>query len=69
MKCPICKADVKREDRYFPFCRERCQLLDLYAWFNGEYGFYEPAPELIVADGGDKPEVFWKNDGEKEEEG
>jgi endogenous inhibitor of DNA gyrase (YacG/DUF329 family) len=65
MKCPICGKEVNRGGRDFPFCCERCQLLDLYAWFNGEYGFHEPAPELIVDDSGEKPEVFWKNDGEE----
>lgn len=42
MKCPICKNDVDRNNKYFPFCCERCQLLDLYAWLNGEYYISEP---------------------------
>lgn len=37
MKCPTCGNDVDRENKYWPFCCERCQLLDLYAWFNEEY--------------------------------
>jgi endogenous inhibitor of DNA gyrase (YacG/DUF329 family) len=37
MKCPICGNDVDREQEDFPFCCERCRLLDLYAWLNGDY--------------------------------
>ena len=29
--------EIDGEQEYFPFCCERCQLLDLYAWFNEEY--------------------------------
>ncbi len=36
--CPICKAKVKKKsDPNFPFCSERCKLLDLGAWLGGEY--------------------------------
>lgn len=27
--------------KYFPFCSEQCKLIDLGAWFNGEYGVVE----------------------------
>lgn len=40
-RCPTCKTPVetapgKRPDDY-PFCSERCRLLDLKRWFDGEY--------------------------------
>ncbi len=36
--CPICKETVKKESNpYFPFCSERCKLVDLGAWLGGEY--------------------------------
>jgi len=41
--CPTCKRPVaaSREGqglpRFFPFCSERCKLIDLGAWFNAEY--------------------------------
>ncbi len=41
--CPICKKPVKdREDpqapnRFFPFCGDRCRLIDLGRWLDGVY--------------------------------
>ena len=37
MKCPICKKDVKPGDPDFPFCCERCRLVDLGNWATGKY--------------------------------
>ncbi len=36
-RCPICKKPVKLGDSDFPFCSERCRILDLGAWSNEEY--------------------------------
>lgn len=36
--CPICKAATDSEkDADFPFCGERCRLLDLGAWSSEKY--------------------------------
>ena len=43
--CPICKRPVVRKDSrvgvgtksYFPFCSERCKLIDLGRWLGGRY--------------------------------
>jgi len=42
--CPTCKRVVQapKEDaagrpRFFPFCSERCKLIDLGAWFDADY--------------------------------
>ena len=41
MKCPICKKSVADEgaDRpaAYPFCSERCKLIDLGRWLDGKY--------------------------------
>jgi endogenous inhibitor of DNA gyrase (YacG/DUF329 family) len=37
MKCPICKKEVVRGEPEFPFCSERCRLIDLGKWASGEY--------------------------------
>jgi hypothetical protein len=43
MFCPICKKPVAGRDdpispnRFFPFCGERCQLIDLGRWLGGKY--------------------------------
>ncbi|MFB3065267.1 MAG: DNA gyrase inhibitor YacG, partial [Planctomycetota bacterium] len=40
-KCPTCKgrvpADPEARTRDFPFCCERCRLIDLGRWLSGEY--------------------------------
>ncbi len=37
-KCPTCRGDsVKDGNKVFPFCSERCQLIDLGRWINEEY--------------------------------
>lgn len=37
-RCPICKAPTDSEKNSdFPFCSERCRLLDLGAWASGKY--------------------------------
>jgi endogenous inhibitor of DNA gyrase (YacG/DUF329 family) len=42
--CPTCKRRVciRQEDhaklpRFFPFCSERCKLIDLGAWLDADY--------------------------------
>lgn len=42
MKCPICKCKVdesRRDERGspYPFCSERCKLIDLGRWLGGKY--------------------------------
>jgi len=37
-KCPTCGNPVQWKDNPFrPFCSERCKLLDLGKWVDGEY--------------------------------
>ena len=44
MKCPTCKkVETKLDDPEFPFCSERCRLIDLGAWANEEYVISTPA--------------------------
>lgn len=44
MKCPICKKPVNREDPEFPFCSERCRIIDLGNWASGKYVISTPLP-------------------------
>ena len=44
LKCPICRKTVKilsrkspDEIKFFPFCSERCKLIDLGAWLDSQY--------------------------------
>jgi uncharacterized protein len=37
-RCPTCKRAAQREgNKLFPFCSERCQLVDLGRWLGEEY--------------------------------
>jgi len=37
MDCPICHREVLPSSPDFPFCSERCRLIDLGNWAGGEY--------------------------------
>ncbi len=35
--CPTCSKAVATDGRYRPFCSQRCKMVDLGRWFQGEY--------------------------------
>ncbi|HYO10780.1 MAG TPA: DNA gyrase inhibitor YacG [Tepidisphaeraceae bacterium] len=43
MRCPTCKKPVFEPPadgplpKYFPFCSDRCKLIDLGRWLDGKY--------------------------------
>jgi endogenous inhibitor of DNA gyrase (YacG/DUF329 family) len=37
LRCPTCRSLVTRTDPEFPFCSERCRLVDLGRWASGGY--------------------------------
>jgi len=43
--CPTCRKVLSYRDpsehKYFPFCSERCQMVDLGRWLTGEYRIEE----------------------------
>lgn len=46
VKCPTCGKSVRwvAEERWRPFCSERCRLIDLGAWADGSHAIpAEPA--------------------------
>jgi endogenous inhibitor of DNA gyrase (YacG/DUF329 family) len=42
LRCPICKKPVKSADPDFPFCSDRCRLIDLGKWASGQYVISSP---------------------------
>lgn len=38
-RCPICKqpAPAMPENKAFPFCSDRCRMVDLGKWLNADY--------------------------------
>ncbi len=47
--CPTCKKQVKLSDPEFPFCSQRCRLLDLGKWASGEYVVSSPVRDTSDA--------------------
>ncbi len=42
-RCPICRKHTDSDSNpEFPFCSERCKLLDLGAWASEKYVISEP---------------------------
>ncbi|HJT89466.1 MAG TPA: DNA gyrase inhibitor YacG [Bryobacteraceae bacterium] len=42
MKCPICKKEVVADNPEFPFCSERCRIIDLGNWSAEKYVISSP---------------------------
>ncbi len=42
-RCPMCKTTLSHADvKSFPFCSDRCRLLDLNNWIEGKYNVSRP---------------------------
>ncbi|HUK49379.1 MAG TPA: DNA gyrase inhibitor YacG [Terriglobales bacterium] len=46
LKCPTCKQPVESAVADFPFCSERCRLIDLGKWASGEYVVASPVKDI-----------------------
>jgi uncharacterized protein len=42
LRCPSCRTLVLRENEHFPFCSDRCRLIDLGKWASGGYVISTP---------------------------
>ncbi len=55
-RCPICKKPTDSDKHAdFPFCSERCRLLDLGAWASEKYVVSEPIFDEEELPEGDSP--------------
>jgi endogenous inhibitor of DNA gyrase (YacG/DUF329 family) len=45
LRCPTCRKIVLRDEPDFPFCSERCRLIDLGKWASGGYVISSPIQE------------------------
>ncbi|MGD0369518.1 MAG: DNA gyrase inhibitor YacG [Acidobacteriaceae bacterium] len=66
LRCPTCRAVVADQGENFPFCSDRCRLIDLGKWASGGYRISSPIldPEVLEGLGGD-PQPHGEHD-EKE---
>jgi hypothetical protein len=65
--CPSCRAPVSKGasglEKLFPFCSERCQLVDLGRWFGEDYRIPgEPAGIAGEQGSDDRREGPWDDD-------
>ncbi|MBQ3774671.1 MAG: DNA gyrase inhibitor YacG [Ruminobacter sp.] len=44
IKCPICNCETEwsPDNKYRPFCSERCKTIDLGGWASGKYHISSP---------------------------
>ncbi|MGA9565861.1 MAG: DNA gyrase inhibitor YacG [Candidatus Korobacteraceae bacterium] len=42
LRCPTCRKIVLAKDPDFPFCSDRCRLIDLGKWASGAYVISAP---------------------------
>jgi uncharacterized protein len=59
VRCPTCKAAVKKNGPEFPFCSERCRTIDLGKWPSGAYVVSSP-----LRDGDEAGESILRNSDE-----
>jgi len=46
LRCPICRTLVMRTQEDFPFCSDRCRIMDLANWATEKYVISTPAEFL-----------------------
>jgi endogenous inhibitor of DNA gyrase (YacG/DUF329 family) len=54
IRCPICKKEVVLGSPDFPFCSERCRIIDLGNWAAEKYVISTPAPPEAIRDDSDE---------------
>ena len=49
LRCPTCGTLVTAADPEFPFCTDRCRVIDLGKWASGAYRISSPVhdPDLL----------------------
>jgi len=50
VRCPTCRKIVLARDPEFPFCSERCRLIDLGKWASGGYAISTPLNDPETGD-------------------
>ena len=55
LRCPTCRTLVTADAEDFPFCSDRCRLIDLGKWASGGYRISSPIldPEVLEGLSGD----------------
>jgi endogenous inhibitor of DNA gyrase (YacG/DUF329 family) len=56
IRCPICKKEVTLGSPEFPFCSERCRIIDLGNWSSEKYKIPSAHPPGSSADSEEEDE-------------
>jgi hypothetical protein len=51
LRCPTCRALVAKDEEHFPFCSDRCRVIDLGKWASGAYRISSPILDPEVLEG------------------
>ena len=54
LRCPTCGTLVLRDAEDFPFCSDRCRVVDLGKWASGAYRISSPILDPEVLEGLDE---------------
>ncbi|MEM9346996.1 MAG: DNA gyrase inhibitor YacG [Planctomycetota bacterium] len=49
--CPICGEPTAYNNKYYPFCSERCQTIDLGRWVDESYKITRPIEQRDLEEG------------------
>ena len=66
LRCPTCHTLVLRDDEDFPFCSDRCRLIDLGKWASGAYRISSPILDPEVLEGLDEMHRSGRGPGDDE---
>lgn len=65
LRCPTCRTVVTAKDEYFPFCSDRCRVIDLGKWASGAYRISSPVLDPEVLEGLDEGRPHGEHDEEE----
>lgn len=51
LRCPTCRELVTETGENFPFCSDRCRVIDLGKWASGDYRISSPVLDPEVLEG------------------
>ncbi|HZC44054.1 MAG TPA: DNA gyrase inhibitor YacG [Acidobacteriaceae bacterium] len=66
LRCPTCGTLVLRQGEDFPFCSDRCRIVDLGKWASGAYRISSPIVDPEVLEGLDEMHRRERSSGDDE---
>jgi len=57
--CPTCGKPIAAASKHFPFCSDRCRLVDLGRWLREDYRVPRQLSRPVAGDSEDAPPLTW----------